>query len=98
MLLALALFSCFSWGIGDFFGAVAARKIGYKYSSAYNLLFSFIFASFFSPFFLKELSHLTVKIFLINLCLAVIFAIGLLSFNIALSKTHPSIVATVSAS
>ena len=93
-----AFVSYFSWGIGDILTVVVSRKIGALSTYFWFQSLALIVGIFLSPFFLKDLSGLTLDILLLNVGLAAILVIGSLSFDYGLKIGNASLVGTISAS
>lgn len=98
MYTGLALISLLSWGIGDAYATLSARRIGVFSTSVWNMFFGYFFSIFLIPFFISELAQMTLRIFLLNLVLGVVFAIGLVYFNKALATSNSAIAGSISAS
>lgn len=93
--IVFALISYFGWGVGDIFGAVTTRKIGALATVFWvSLLGSFIF-TFYIPFDLTSLVHLTIPILLFNILLGIIFMIGSLCLNSAFKLSNVSLTGTI---
>jgi drug/metabolite transporter (DMT)-like permease len=96
--IVFALIAFFGWGTGDIFGTVAARKLGGFSSTLWSYVFRVIIFAILIPFYLVDLSRLTIEMFLFNIFLGVIGIIGLVSFNEGLKGGNAALVGTIAAS
>lgn len=94
-----ALISYFTWGSGVFFEVIAARKINSSSLVFWAFLLSIIVMSFYAPFAIKDLSSLTLNLFIFNITLSFIgLFFGTIFYYEALKKTNPALVGTIASS
>lgn len=96
--ITFALIAYFAWGSGDIFGTFVTRKLGSYPTTFWSYLFRIVIFGAFIPFALKDFTHYTPSLILLNLFLALLLLIGFQAFNQALRVANPSIVGTIAAS
>lgn len=93
-----ALVSYTGWAIGDILLTIIARRIGGYSTAFWTYLIGILIGSIFVPIYFYELSHLTPRIFALNLFLGLLLISGWVAFNEALRIANPSLVGTISSS
>jgi len=95
MAITFALIAYFSWAIGIFFEAIAARRIN-SYSLAFwGLVIGVILSSFYLPFAFHLAQGFTLGLFLLNLLLALFFIGGTIIYYEALKEENRSLTGTI---
>lgn len=95
MAIFFAFLAFFGWGVGDIFGAISSRRLGYKYSFFWSLVFSTIFGAILLPFAGKFPS---ISDLLLAACINLIDFMGTILYFRALEIGNISLVATIAAS
>lgn len=98
MFLVYAFISLIGWGIGDFFGAIAARRLGSFNASFYTYAICALYGLLLIPFALGSLHNFTPLLMLLTIFLAVIQALGYFAFCEGIKIGNSSLVGTIGGS
>ena len=93
-----ALISFVGWGVGDIFGTISSRKIGGYSTTFWTFLLGVIIFSFYIPFALGDLAHMTFALLAFTLLMGLLEVGGNIAFNEALRISNAPIVGTIGAS
>lgn len=93
--IVFAIFSYFSWGIGDIFGTMASRKMGSLSLTFWVLIAGLVIFSLYIPFAWHDLQAMTPALLGASLMLGIMFVLGELLFNQATRVGHASLVITI---
>jgi len=95
MAITFALIAYFTWAIGIFFEAIAARRIN-SYSLAFwGLVIGAVLSSFYLPFAFHLVQGFTLGFFLLNVLLALFFIGGTVIYYEALKEENRSLTGTI---
>lgn len=98
MFLFYAVISLIGWGTGDFFGAIAARRLGSYNTSFYTYAICAVYGLAFIPFALGTLHYFTTTLLLFTVFLAIIQALGYFAFCEGIKIGNSSLVGTIGGS
>ena len=98
MAIIFAVIAYFSWAIGIFFEAIAARRINSYSLTFWGLVIGTILSSFYLPFAFHLAQNFTLELFLFNLFLALFFIGGTIIYYEALKVENRSITGTIASS
>jgi drug/metabolite transporter (DMT)-like permease len=87
-----------TWGSGDIFATIAARKMGAYSASFYGYFYGLLLATFYIPFVINQLASFSIPMILLTVFLAVIQLIAFYSYNVGLRLGNASLVGTISGS
>jgi len=93
-----ALVTFLTWGSGDIFTTIAARKMGAYSTSFYGYFYGFIFVTFYIPFAIHQLTSFSLPMILLTVFLAIIQLIAFYAYNAGLRIANASLVGTISGS
>ncbi len=90
-----ALITFFGWGAGEVLAAITSRKIGSYSLTFWEYVITLVLSSFYLPFVLHNISHLTPYLLLLTLLLGVVFLIATVTYYEALRVGNPSLIVTI---
>ncbi len=89
------LISYFSWGIGDVFATITARKLESFSTTFWRSFLGVLIFSLYIPFALQSLKNITLQLLFFNFVLGIIGSIGLVAFYEGLKRANPALTGTV---
>jgi drug/metabolite transporter (DMT)-like permease len=95
MAIIFAVVAYFSWAIGIFFEAIAARRINSYSLTFWGLVIGAILSTFYLPFAFHLAQGFTLGLFLLNLFLALFFIGGTIIYYEALKMENRSLTGTI---
>ncbi len=99
MPIAFAFISFFTWGIGVFFEAVVARRIGSYSLALWAYIFSALVMTFYAPFAVEDLKGLTLELLIFIFFISIVgLFVGTIAYYEALKKSNRVLVGTIASS
>lgn len=93
-----AILTFFGWAIGDIFGVLSSRKIGAFGNVLWVNILTLPYLALMAPFFLADLTRITLPIALVNALLGLVVTAAYLAFSHGVKIGKPSIVGAISGS
>lgn len=90
-----ALIAAIGWGTADIFGGLVARKIGGYSSAVISYVISIILASFYIPFAINDLTHITQTSIIWLIILTPIGVIPLIALYEGFQRGNASLIGTI---